>query len=294
MFSGSAVALITPFHKDKSINYEKMDELIEMHCENGTAAIVVCGTTGEAATLSETEQLSCIQFALERVKGRVPVIAGTGLNCTRAAVERSKRAEQCGADGLLVVTPYYNKCTQEGLVSHYKFIAKEVQIPLILYSVASRTGVNIEPETVAILYKEIENVIAIKEASGNISQVAKIMNLTDGKMTVYSGNDDQTVPVLSLGGKGVISVLANIAPRYMREMCDKYFQGDLSGSRQMQLKAIPLIESLFSEVNPIPVKKAMQMMGMDSGELRLPLTEMSQDKAEKLSKRLKQFEGKVV
>lgn len=294
MFSGSAVALITPFNKDKSINYEKMDELIEMHCGNGTAAIVVCGTTGEAATLSETEQLSCIQFAVERVKGRVPVIAGTGLNCTRAAVERSKRAEQCGADGLLIVTPYYNKCTQEGLVNHYKFIAKEMKIPLILYSVASRTGVNIEPETVAILYKEIENVIAIKEASGNISQVAKIMNLTDGKMTVYSGNDDQTVPVLSLGGKGVISVLANIVPRYTQEMCQKFFRGDLSGSRQMQVKAMPLIESLFSEVNPIPVKKAMQLIGMDSGELRLPLTEMSQDKAEKLLKIWKRFEGKAV
>lgn len=288
MFLGSAVAIVTPFHKDKSIDYEKMEELLEFQCCNGTAAIVVCGTTGEAATLSDEEQLSCIQFVVERVRGRVPVIAGTGSNCTRVAVEKSKRAMRCGVDGLLVVTPYYNKCTQEGLIGHYKSIAEEVPLPIILYSVASRTGVNIEPETVAFLYKEIKNRVAIKEASGNISQVAKIMQLTDGKMNVYAGNDDQIVPVLALGGKGVISVLANIAPQYTREICEKYFAGDIEGSRKIQLEMLPLIESLFCEVNPIPVKKALALMGMTEGELRLPLTELSEKNVRKLKSVMKQ------
>ena len=270
IFTGAGVAIITPFHADGSVNYEKLDELIQFHCDNGTDSIVICGTTGESSTLTEEEHMDCIKFTIRQTKGRIPVIAGTGSNCTRTAVES-------GADGVLLVTPYYNKATQTGLIAHYKAIAAETKAPIILYSVASRTGVNIEPSTVATLAKETDNIVAVKEASGNISQVAKILQLTDGKVDVYSGNDDQIVPILSLGGKGVISVLSNVAPRETHDICASFFAGDIAGSRALQLKALPLIEALFCEVNPIPVKKAMELLGWKVGGLRLPLVEPSEE-----------------
>ena len=257
IFTGAGVALVTPFRKDGSVNYDKLDELIDYHCENGTDSIIICGTTGESSTLSEEEHMECIKFAVERTKKRIPVIAGTGSNATYTTIDMSREAASYGADGLLLVTPYYNKATQEGLALHYKAVAKEAKAPIILYSVASRTGLNIAPETVASLIREVDNIVAIKEASGNIGQVARIMNLTDGKVDLYSGNDDQIVPLLSLGGVGVISVLSNVAPRYTHDICAKYFEGDVKGACQMQLKAIPLIDQLFCEVNPIPVKKAV-------------------------------------
>ena len=289
IFTGSGVAIVTPFHADESVNYDKLDEMLEYHCNHGTDSIIICGTTGESSTLSEEEHMDVIKFAIERVKGRLPVIAGTGSNSTYTTVEMSREAVEDGADGLLLVTPYYNKCTQAGLAAHYKKVAEEAKAPIILYSVASRTGVNIAPETVAQLYNEVDNIVAIKEASGNISQVAKIMNLTDGKIDLYSGNDDQIVPLLSLGGKGVISVLANIAPQYTHDICAKYFAGDVAGSCKMQLDAIPLIEKLFCEVNPIPVKKALQLMGVEVGPLRMPLSEMTEGNAAKLAQAMKEF-----
>lgn len=289
IFTGSGVAIVTPFHADESVNYDKLDELIEFQISNGTDSIIICGTTGESSTLSEEEHMDCIKFAIERVKGRVPVIAGTGSNSTYTTIQMSKEAVEDGADGLLLVTPYYNKCTQAGLAAHYTAVAKEAKAPIILYSVASRTGVNIAPETVASLVKDVENIVAVKEASGNISQIAKIMHLTDGNVDLYSGNDDQVVPLLALGGKGVISVLANIAPKYTHEMCAKYFAGDTKGSCKMQLDAIPLIEKLFCEVNPIPVKKALNLMGWQAGPLRMPLTEMTEAHTAQLAKELEAF-----
>ena len=289
IFTGSGVAIVTPFHADGSINYDKLEELIDFHCNNGTDSIVICGTTGESATMTEAEHVDCIRKAVEFTKGRIPVVAGTGSNCTKTAIELSKEAEAAGADGLLIVTPYYNKCTQQGLAQHYTTIAKEVKAPIIMYSVASRTGVNIAPETVATLVKNVDNIVGVKEASGNISQVAKIMNLTDGNIDLYSGNDDQIVPLMSLGGIGVISVLANVAPKETHDICAKYFAGDVKGSAELQLKAIPLIDALFSEVNPIPVKKAMQLMGYEVGPLRMPLTELTEGNTEKLVKAMKEF-----
>ena len=289
IFTGSGVAIVTPFHADGSINYNKLEEMIDFHCNNGTDSIVICGTTGESATMTEAEHVECIKKAVEFTKGRIPVVAGTGSNCTQTAIELSKEAEAAGADGLLIVTPYYNKCTQQGLAQHYTAVAKEVKTPIIMYSVASRTGVNIAPETVASLVKNVDNIVGVKEASGNIGQVAKIMNLTDGKIDLYSGNDDQIVPLMSLGGLGVISVLANVAPQETHDICAKYLAGDVKESAKLQLKAIPLIDALFSEVNPIPVKKAMNLMGMEVGPLRMPLTEMTDANAEKLAKAMRDF-----
>ncbi len=289
IFTGAGVAIVTPFNEDESINYDKLDQLIDYHCNNGTDSIIICGTTGESATMSEKEHMECVKFAIERTKGRLPIIAGTGSNCTRTAIDMSKEAASYGADGLLVVTPYYNKATQEGLVGHYTAVAKEAKAPIIMYSVASRTGCNIEPATAARLIKEVDNIVGIKEASGNISQVAKIMHLTDGKADLYSGNDDQIVPILSLGGKGVISVLSNVAPQETHDICAKFFEGDVKGSLELQLKAIPLIEQLFCEVNPIPVKKAMKLMGMDCGPLRMPLTEITPQHEESLAKAMTEF-----
>ena len=289
IFTGAGVAIVTPFNEDESINYDKLDQLIDYHCNNGTDSIIICGTTGESATMSEKEHMECVKFAIERTKGRLPIIAGTGSNCTRTAIDMSKEAASYGADGLLVVTPYYNKATQEGLVGHYTAVAKEAKAPIIMYSVASRTGCNIEPATAARLIKEVDNIVGIKEASGNISQVAKIMHLTDGKTDLYSGNDDQIVPILSLGGKGVISVLSNVAPQETHDICAKFFEGDVKGSLELQLKAIPLIEQLFCEVNPIPVKKAMKLMGMDCGPLRMPLTELTPQHEESLAKAMTEF-----
>ncbi|MEY8508581.1 4-hydroxy-tetrahydrodipicolinate synthase [Lachnospiraceae bacterium 42-17] len=289
VFTGAGVAIVTPFNADESINYDKLDELIDYHCKNGTDSIIICGTTGESATMTEEEHMECVKFAIDRARGRIPVIAGTGSNCTRTAVEMSKEAVEYGADGLLLVTPYYNKATQAGLIAHYSAVAKEAKAPIIMYSVASRTGCNIEPATVAELVKSVDNIVGIKEASGNISQVAKIMSLTDGNIELYSGNDDQIVPLLSLGAKGVISVLSNVAPKETHDICEKFFAGDVAGSAALQLKAIPLCEKLFCEVNPIPVKKALKLMGMDCGPLRMPLTELTPGHTEKLRQAMKDF-----
>ena len=290
IFTGAGVAIITPFHEDGSINYNKLEELIDFQCNNGTDSIVICGTTGESATLSEAEHVECIKKAVEFTRGRVPVVAGTGSNSTQTAIELSVAAVEAGVDGLLVVTPYYNKATQGGLIQHYTAIAEAAKAPIIMYSVASRTGVNIAPETVASLVKNVDNIVGVKEASGNISQVAKIMNLTDGKIDLYSGNDDQIVPIMSLGGIGVISVLSNVAPQQTHDICAKWFAGDIKGSTELQLRALPLIDALFSEVNPIPVKKAMNLLGYEVGGLRMPLTELTKPNEEKLAKAMKDFE----
>ena len=289
IFTGAGVAIITPFHEDGSVNYNKLEELIDFQCDNGTDSIIICGTTGESATLSEAEHIECIKKAVEFTKGRVPVVAGTGSNSTHTAVELSVEAVKAGVDGLLVVTPYYNKATQAGLIQHYTAIADAAKAPIIMYSVASRTGVNIAPETAATLVKNVDNIVGIKEASGNISQIAKIMNLTEGNIDLYSGNDDQIVPVLSLGGIGVISVLSNVAPKQTHDICAKWFAGDIKGSTELQLKAIPLIDALFSEVNPIPAKKAMNLLGYEVGGLRMPLTELTKANEEKLAKAMKDF-----
>ena len=289
IFTGAGVALVTPFHEDGSVNFDKLDELIDYHCENGTDSLIICGTTGESSTLSEEEHMECIKFAVERTKKRLPVIAGTGSNATYTTIDMSKEAVEYGVDGLLIVTPYYNKATQKGLAAHYKAVAEEAKAPIIMYSVASRTGLNIAPETAAELIRDVDNIVGIKEASGNIAQVAKIMYLTDGKADLYSGNDDQIVPLLSLGGKGVISVLSNVAPKETHDICAKFFAGDVKGACELQLKAIPLIEQLFCEVNPIPVKKAVNLMGMECGGLRMPLTEISPEHEKSLAQEMKDF-----
>lgn len=289
IFKGAGVAIVTPFHEDGSINYEKFAELVELQIEGGTDAIIVCGTTGESSTLTHEEHLDLIRFCVETVKGRIPVVAGTGSNCTETAVYLSTEAEKYGADGLLLVTPYYNKATQNGLYAHYKKVADSVKLPIILYNVPSRTGCNIQPQTAARLCTEVENIVGIKEASGNISQVAKLMELADGCIELYSGNDDQVVPLLSLGGFGVISVLSNVAPKETHDMVAKFLEGDIAGSREIQLRAIPLVDQLFCEVNPIPVKAALNMMGMEAGPLRMPLTEMEPEHREKLRKAMIDF-----
>ena len=289
IFKGSGVALITPFHRDGSINFPMMKKLIDFHCENQTDAIIICGTTGESAALTDEEKVACFKAAVEYADGRIPVIAGTGTNATFHAIRLTKAAEEAGVDGLLIVTPYYNKTTQEGLIAHYTAIAKETTLPIIMYNVPSRTGLNMTAQTAAHLINSIENIVGIKEASGNISQVAKIMALTKGKADLYSGNDDQIVPVLSLGGKGVISVLANIAPEDTHEMCDAYFRGDLGHSTELQLKSLNLIEHLFCEVNPIPVKKAMHFIGYEVGDPRLPLIRLSADNSDRLLDAMKEY-----
>ena len=290
IFTGAGVAIVTPFHEDGSINYEAFAKQIDYQINNGTDAIIVCGTTGEAATLTHEEHLDVIRYCVKHVAGRIPVVAGTGSNCTETAIYLSQEAEKAGADGLLIVTPYYNKCTQKGLYEHFKMVAESVKLPIILYNIPGRTGgVLIQPETVVRLCTEVENIVGVKDATGDISLVAKLMSIADGKVDVYSGNDDQVVPVLSLGGKGVISVLSNIAPRQTHDMCAKYFEGDVEGSRKIQLEAFDLIKKLFCEVNPIPVKKAMNLMGMEAGVLRRPLTEMEPENAAKLEDAMKKF-----
>lgn len=289
IFTGAGVAIVTPMKENGDVNFEKLGEILEDQIANGTDAIVICGTTGESATLTHEEHLETIKYTIDKVAKRIPVVAGTGSNCTDTARYLSVEAEKYGADGLLLVSPYYNKATQKGLIKHYTTIANAVKIPIILYNVPSRTGCNILPETVAELVSNVENIVGIKEASGNISQIAKLMQLTGGKIDLYSGNDDQVVPLLSLGGKGVISVLSNIAPQQTHDMVEKYLQGDTEGSLKIQLDALPLINALFSEVNPIPVKKAMNLMGMEVGPLRGPLTEMEDANAEKLAKEMVDF-----
>lgn len=287
IFTGAGVALITPMNEDGSVNYEKLRELLEFHVANKTDAIIICGTTGEASTLSDDEHLECIRFACEVINKRIPVIAGTGSNCTQSAIELSKEAEKSGVDGLLLVTPYYNKATQNGLKAHYKAIAKEVNVPIILYNVPSRTGTRLAPQTVVDLCHEVPNIVGVKDATGDISEVAELMSLAKGTVDVYSGNDDQIVPVLSLGGKGVISVLSNILPKETHDMVASYLEGDVAKSCEMQLKYFDLVKALFCEVNPIPVKKALNLMGMEVGSLRLPLTEMEDANAKRLEEEMR-------
>ncbi len=289
IFTGAGVAIVTPMHQDGTVNYDKLGELIEFQIANHTDSIIITGTTGEASTLSEEEHVECIRFAVEKVAKRIPVIAGTGSNCTETAIYLTKEAEKAGADGALVVTPYYNKATQKGLVQHFGMIAKNTSLPMILYSVQSRTGVNILPQTVAELRSTYENVVAVKEASGNISQVADIMQMTQGDIDVYSGYDDQIVPILSLGGKGVISVLSNVCPQETHDIVARFLDGDVAGSRELQLRALPLIHALFCEVNPIPVKTAMNLMGMEVGPLRLPMTPMEEANKARLIQAMKDF-----
>ncbi len=280
IFEGCGTAIATPF-TEIGVNFEEFGKLLENQIENSVDAIIVCGTTGEAATMTLEERKETIKYAIDKVNGRAKVVAGTGSNNTRDAIAMSKYAESVGADGLLIVTPYYNKTTQAGLVAHYKAIASEVSLPIIMYSVPSRTGVNINPETCLELSK-VENIVAIKEASGNLSQIAKIANLCRDELTIYSGNDDQVVPILSLGGKGVISVLSNVMPKYTHDMVMNYLNGNVKEAAKMQLDVIDLISALFCEVNPIPVKYALNLMGYDYGIPRLPLVELSDANKEKL------------
>lgn len=289
VFTGAGVAIVTPFKDNGEVDYEKFAEMVEYQIENGTDAIIVCGTTGESSTLTHEEHLDVIRYCVEKVNGRIPVIAGTGSNCTDTAIYLSTEAEKYGVDGLLLVTPYYNKATQKGLYQHFKVVADSVKVPVILYNVPSRTGCNIAPETVVKLCTEVENIVGVKEASGNLSQVVKLMSLADGKVDLYSGNDDQITPLLALGGKGVISVLSNVAPRQTHEICAKFFAGDVAGSCAEQLRAIPLCNALFCEVNPIPVKKALNLQGRGAGILRMPLCEMEEENAVKLEKAMKDY-----
>ncbi|HIS06634.1 MAG TPA: 4-hydroxy-tetrahydrodipicolinate synthase [Candidatus Choladocola avistercoris] len=289
IFKGAGVAIVTPMTETEEVNYPKLAELLDYQIENGTDAIIICGTTGESSTLTHEEHLEAIRFTVEHVAGRVPVVAGTGSNCTRTAVYLSQEAEKSGADGLLLVSPYYNKATQKGLAVHFKTIADSVKLPVILYNIQGRTGVNIAPETLAWLAKNVENIVGVKEASNSITQVAKIAQLTDGALDIYSGNDDQIVPILSLGGVGVISVLSNIAPRETHDIVAKYLAGDVEGSRDLQLKALPLVEKLFCEVNPIPVKAALNMMGWEVGPVRMPLTVMEEEHQRQLKAEMDRF-----
>ena len=284
IFKGAGVAIVTPMNEDGSVNYEKFGEQIEFQIANGTDAIIVCGTTGESSTLTHEEHLDTIKYCVDKVAKRIPVVAGTGSNCTETAVYLSQEAEKYGVDGILLVSPYYNKATQKGLYRHFKTVADSVKVPAILYNVPSRTGCNILPETVVKLCKDVENIVGVKEASGNISQIAHLAAIGQGVVDIYSGNDDQIVPILALGGVGVISVLSNVAPTYVHEMCYKFFSGDIAGSCKMQLDALPLIDALFCEVNPIPVKAALNMMGKEVGTLRAPLTEMEDAHKEVLRK----------
>lgn len=293
VFTGAGVAITTPFKKDGSIDYEQFKKNIEVQIEGGTDAIVVCGTTGEASTQTHEEHLETIKKCVEYVNRRVPVIAGTGSNCTETAIYLSKEAEKLGVDGILVVTPYYNKATQKGLYEHFMMIDEAVNVPIILYNIPGRTGgVNIQPETVINLCKNSKNIVGVKDATGNLSQAAILFSKAQAagvNVDVYSGNDDQVLPLLSLGAKGVISVLSNVAPKETHDMCQKFFDGDVEGARKIQLDAIELISALFCEVNPIPVKKALELQGFDTGVLRRPLTEMEPANAERLANAMKGF-----
>lgn len=287
LFKGCGTAIVTPF-TDTGVNFKEFEKLIEFQINEGINALIVCGTTGEASTMSTEEKKETIKFATRVTKKRVPVIAGTGGNNTKAAIEMSKYAESVGADGLLIVTPYYNKTTQDGLIEHYRVIAESVSLPIIVYSVPSRTGLNVEPKTCLKLSK-IENIVAIKEASGNISQVAKIASLCGDNLNIYSGNDDQVLPLLSLGGIGVISVVSNIAPRKFTNMLNTYFEGNIEEAIRMQLESIPLVDALFCEVNPIPVKAGLNLMGYNMGIPRLPLVEMTQKGKEQLKEAMRDY-----
>lgn len=288
VFTGAAVAIITPMHADGTVNFEELGRIIDDQIAHGTDAIVICGTTGESAALSHEEHVECIRFAVKHTAKRVPVIAGTGSNDTAFAIEISKEAEEAGADALLLVTPYYNKTSQAGLIAHYTAIANAVTLPCIIYNVPSRTGVNLQPATLAELAK-LPNVNAVKEASGNISQVADVAALCGEELNIYSGNDDQIVPILSLGGKGVISVLSNVAPQQAHDICAAWLSGDTAKSLELQLKALPLCHALFADVNPIPVKWAMKRLGWNAGPLRLPLVEPSAAVQQSLENEMKAY-----
>ncbi len=289
VFKGSGVALVTPFKENLEVDYEQLRELCDWHVEHGTDAIIVCGTSGEASTLTEEEHSECIAVVAEQVNGRIPVIAGTGSNATYTAVKLSKEAEQSGVDGLLIVTPYYNKATQQGLIRHYTTIAEAVNTPIIMYNVPGRTGCNIQPATAVELAKNVDNIVAIKEASGNISQIADLASMAEGSIDIYSGNDDQILPLLALGGIGVISVTANIIPEDTSRLVHSFLEGNIEESRRLQLKAMELCHALFSEVNPIPVKKAVELMGLCNGYVRMPLTEIDPKNAERLKKAMVEY-----
>lgn len=289
IFEGAGVALVTPFYPNGEVNFDKLKELLEEQIAGGTDAIISCGTTGESSTMSHEEHVEVIRFTCQVVNGRIPVIAGTGSNSTKEAIHLSQEAEKAGADGLLLVTPYYNKATQNGLIAHYTAIAESVKLPILLYHIPGRTGVTMTPATIVKLCRDVPNIVGVKEASGNFSAIAEIMNMADGCVDLYSGNDDQIVPLLSLGGKGVISVLSNIAPQQTHDICQSYFDGDVKKSCALQLEAIPLVNALFCEVNPIPVKAALNLMGKEAGPMRLPLTEMEPQNKERLAKAMKDY-----
>ena len=289
IFKGAGVAIVTPMKENGDVNFEKLGEILEEQIAEGTDAVIICGTTGESSTLSHEEHMETIRYTIDKVNKRIPVVAGTGSNCTETAIMMSQEAERMGADGLLLVSPYYNKATQKGLIAHYTAIANSVKLPIILYNIAGRTGINIEPKTLLYLAENVENIVAVKEASGNISQIADIAAMCKGKLDIYSGNDDQITPIMALGGIGVISVLSNIAPKYTHDLAMSYLEGDVQKSCEMQLKALPLVRALFCEVNPIPVKAAMNLMGKEVGPLRMPLTEMEEAHKETLKKAMIDF-----
>lgn len=289
IFKGAGVAIVTPMKENEEVNYDKLEELIEWQIGEGTDCIIIAGTTGESSTLTTEEHSEVIKAAVRMVNHRIPVIAGTGSNCTREAIHLSQEAEAAGVDGLLAVTPYYNKATQGGLIRYYTEIAESVKLPIIMYNVPGRTGCNILPETAATLFKNEENIVGIKEATGSVAQASKLMYLTDGKIDLYSGEDGIVVPLMAIGAIGVISVWSNIAPKDVHDMCAAFVSGDVAKARELQLKAQPLVDALFSEVNPIPVKKALNLMGREVGTLRSPLTEMTPENAAKLAEAMKDY-----
>ena len=289
VFTGAGVAIITPMKANGEVNYEKLGEFIDYQIENSTDAIVICGTTGEASTLTHEEHIETIRFAADHVKKRVPVIAGTGSNCTETAVYLSQEAQKAGVDACLVVTPYYNKATQKGLIKHYTTVAKSVDLPIIMYNVPGRTGCNIQPETAATLAKDVDNIVAIKAATGNMAQEGKTMALAEGRLDMYSGEDGLIVPLMSIGAKGVISVLSNVAPQQTHDICAKFAEGKIEEARQLQFNALELVDALFCEVNPVPVKHALNLQGWDMGPLRMPLCEMEDANLERLRNAMIQY-----
>ena len=289
VFTGAGVAIITPMKANGEVNYEKLGEFIDYQIENSTDAIVICGTTGEASTLTHEEHIETIRFAADHVKKRVPVIAGTGSNCTETAVYLSQEAQKAGVDACLVVTPYYNKATQKGLIKHYTTVAKSVDLPIIMYNVPGRTGCNIQPETAATLAKDVDNIVAIKAATGNMAQESKTMALAEGRLDMYSGEDGLIVPLMSIGAKGVISVLSNVAPQETHDICAKFAEGKIEEARQLQFNALELVDALFCEVNPVPVKHALNLQGWDMGPLRMPLCEMEDANLERLRNAMIQY-----
>lgn len=294
IFKGAGVAIVTPMKDNEDVNYDKLEELINWHVDNGTDSIIIAGTTGESSTLTMQEHKEVIEAAVRFTNHRIPVVAGTGSNCTRTAIQLSQEAEEAGADGLLIVTPYYNKATQAGLIKHYSAIADNTKLPIIMYNVPGRTGCNLMPETVATLFKTKENIVGLKEATGNMAQASETMYLTDGKLDLYSGEDALVLPLLSIGGSGVISVWNNIAPRQVHDLCESFWKGDLATAQKLQRAGIPLINALFSEVNPIPIKEAMNMMGMEVGPVRAPLCAMSEVNKVKMAKVMEAYGLKLV